>query len=84
MFEILEEKIDQAMKKMETLTQENMALREKIKEKEEVIQGAQARLDVLEEEKELIKTNVDGIFKKIHQVLGKFHKSCPNYLKLTY
>ncbi|OGP51916.1 MAG: hypothetical protein A2Y79_05695 [Deltaproteobacteria bacterium RBG_13_43_22] len=70
MFEILEEKIDQAMKKMETLTQENMALREKIKEKEEVIQGAQARLDVLEEEKELIKSKVDGILKKINRVLG--------------
>lgn len=69
-FEILEEKIDQAMKKMETLTQENMALREKIKEKEEVIQGAQARLDVLEEEKELIKSKVDGILKKINRVLG--------------
>ena len=70
MFEILEEKIDQAMKKMETLTQENMALREKIQEKEEVIQGAQARLDVLEEEKELIKSKVDGILKKINRVLG--------------
>jgi cell division protein ZapB len=69
-FEILEEKIDQAMKKMETLTQENMALREKIKEKEEVIQGAQARLDVLEEEKELIKSKVDEILKKISRVLG--------------
>ena len=69
-FEILEEKIDQAMKKMETLTQENMALREKIQEKEEVIQGAQARLDVLEEEKELIKSKVDGILKKINRVLG--------------
>ena len=69
-FEILEEKIDQAMKKMETLTQENMALREKIQEKEGVIQGAQARLDVLEEEKELIKSKVDGILKKISRVLG--------------
>ena len=69
-FEILEEKIDQAMKKMATLTQENMALREKIQEKEGVIQGAQARLDVLEEEKELIKNKVDGILKKISRVLG--------------
>ena len=69
MFEILEEKIEQAMKKMEALSQENLELKQKIKEKEGVIQGAQERLDVLEEEKEIIKGKVDGILKKISRVL---------------
>jgi FtsZ-binding cell division protein ZapB len=68
-FEILEEKIDQAMKKMESLSLENRALKKKIEEKEVVIQNAQARLDALEEEKELIKGKVDGILKKISRVL---------------
>jgi len=68
-FEILEEKIEQAMKKMEALSQENLELKQKIKEKEGVIQGAQERLDVLEEEKEIIKGKVDGILKKISRVL---------------
>ena len=69
MFEILEEKIEQAMKKMEALSQENLELKQKIKEKEGVIQGAQERLDVLEEEKEIIKGKVDGILKKISRIL---------------
>jgi cell division protein ZapB len=69
LFEILEEKIEQAMKKMEELSQENSDLKQKIKEKEEVIQSAQARLDTLEEEKELIRGKVDGILKKINRVL---------------
>ena len=69
-FEILEEKIDQAMKKMEALSQENLELKQKIQEKEGVIQGAQSRLDALEEEKEIIKGKVDGILKKINRVLG--------------
>ena len=37
MFEILEEKIDQAMKKMEALSLENLELKQKIEEKEGVI-----------------------------------------------
>ena len=69
MFEILEEKIDQAMKKMEALTLENLALKRKIEEKEAIIQNAQVHLDALEEEKELIKGKIDGILKKISQVL---------------
>ena len=70
MFEILEEKIDQAMKKMEALSLENLELKRKIEEKEVVIQGAQAHLDALEEEKELIKGKIDGILQKISRVLG--------------
>jgi len=69
-FEILEEKIDQAMKKMEALSLENLELKRKIEEKEVVIQGAQAHLDALEEEKELIKGKIDGILQKISRVLG--------------
>jgi cell division protein ZapB len=69
LFEILEEKIGQAMKKMEELSQENLSLKQKIQEKEEVIRSAQSRLDTLEEEKELIKGKVDGILKKINRVL---------------
>jgi FtsZ-binding cell division protein ZapB len=68
-FEILEEKIDQAMKKMEALTLENLALKRKIEEKEAVIQNAQTHLDELEEEKELIKSKIDGILQKISRVL---------------
>jgi len=69
-FEILEEKIDQAMKKMEALSLENLELKQKIEEKEMVIQRAQAHLDALEEEKELIKGKIDGILQKISRVLG--------------
>ncbi len=47
-----------------------MNLNKKIKEKEDVIQNAQERIDVLEEEKGLIKAKVDGILEKINQVLG--------------
>jgi hypothetical protein len=68
-FEILEEKIDQIVKKLEALSQENREFNQKIKEKEVVIQGAQERIDALEEEKELVKSKVDGILKKINQVL---------------
>ena len=84
MFEILEEKIDQAMKKMEALTLENLALKRKIEEKEAIIQNAQVHLDALEEEKELIKGKIDGILQKISQVLELSRSSCLNYLKLTY
>jgi len=69
-FEILEEKIDQAMEKMEALSRENLELKKKIKEKEQVIQSAQVRLDALEEEKEIIKGKVDEILIKINRVLG--------------
>ena len=68
-FEILEEKIEQAVKKMEALSLENLALKRKIEEKEVVIQNAQAQLDALEEEKELIKGKIDGILQKISRVL---------------
>ncbi|MBI5606574.1 MAG: cell division protein ZapB [Deltaproteobacteria bacterium] len=70
MFEILEEKIDQIVKKMEVLSQENATFKEKIKEKEAVIQSAQERIEALEEEKELIKAKVDGILEKISLVIG--------------
>jgi chromosome segregation ATPase len=69
-FEILEEKIDQIVKKLEALSQENREFNQKIMEKEAVIQSAQERIDVLEEEKELVKGKVDGILKKINLVLG--------------
>jgi FtsZ-binding cell division protein ZapB len=68
-FELLEEKIDQAMKKIEALSLENRSLRQKIEEKEAIIQNAQAHLDALEEEKELIKGKIDGILQKIIRVL---------------
>ena len=69
-FEILEEKIDQVVRKMEVLSRENQEFKQKIKEKEGVIQSAQERIDILEEEKGLIKAKVDGILEKINQVLG--------------
>ena len=69
-FEILEEKIDQVVRKMEVLSRENQEFKKKIKEKEDVIQNAQERIDILEEEKGLIKAKVDGILEKINQVLG--------------
>jgi FtsZ-binding cell division protein ZapB len=68
-FEILEEKIDRAMEKMEALTSENLALKRKIEEKEAVIQNAQVHIEALEEEKELIKGKIDGILQKISRVM---------------
>ncbi len=70
MFEILEEKIDQVVRKMEVLSRENQEFKKKIMEKEDVIQNAQERIDILEEEKGLMKAKVDGILEKITQVLG--------------
>ena len=70
MFEILEEKIDLAVKKMEALSLENLELKRKIQEKESIMQDAQRHLDALEEEKELIKGKIDGILQKINRVLG--------------
>jgi hypothetical protein len=69
-FEILEEKIDQVVKKMEVLSQENSAFKQDIEEKEIVIKGAQERIDVLEEEKALVKDKIEGMLAKINQVLG--------------
>lgn len=69
LFEILEEKIEKAAKRIEDLTHENAVLRKAIEEKEEMIRSAQARLDTLEEEKELIRGKVDGILQKISRVL---------------
>lgn len=68
-FEILEEKISQAVKRMEALSLENQALKRTIEEKEAVIKNAQAQLDAMEEEKELIKGKIDGILQKISRVL---------------
>jgi FtsZ-binding cell division protein ZapB len=69
-FEILEEKIEQVVRKMEVLSGENQEFKKKIMEKEDVIQNAQERIDILEEEKGLMKAKVDGILEKINQVLG--------------
>lgn len=68
--EILEEKIEQAVKKLEVLSKENVEFEKKIKDKDAVIKSAQDRIDALEEEKELIRSKVDGILKKISQAVG--------------
>ena len=69
-FEILEEKIDQVVRKIEVLSRENQEFKEKIKEKESLIQKAQERIDTLEEEKGLTKAKIDEILKKIGQTIG--------------
>jgi|GEM_PF-3565333 cell division protein ZapB len=69
LFDIIEEKIDRAARRIEELTRENLALKQAIQEKEEVIRNAQTRIDTLEEEKELIRGKVDGILEKINRVL---------------
>ena len=68
-FDILEEKIDQLMKKLDVLSQENIQIKKSIEEKELLIQTAQERIDALEDEKGIIKGKVDGILMKIGQVL---------------
>ena len=70
MFEILEEKIDLMVKRLESLTQENREANQKITENEEILRSAQERIDALEEEKELVKGKIEGILHKINQVLG--------------
>lgn len=69
MFEILEEKIDLVMDKIQTLSRENTKLKQKVQEQEGLVQAAQEQLDNLEEEKEIIKGKVGGILDKINQVL---------------
>jgi FtsZ-binding cell division protein ZapB len=69
-FDILEEKIDKVVEKIENLSKENETFKQKVEEKEEVIKIAQDRIDALEEEKTIIKDKVEGILKKINQVLG--------------
>jgi FtsZ-binding cell division protein ZapB len=68
-FEILEEKIDLVMDKIQTLSRENTKLKQKVQEQEGLVQAAQEQLDNLEEEKEIIKGKVGGILDKINQVL---------------
>ncbi len=70
MFGILEEKIDQVVKKMEVLSQENSAFKQEIEEKKVVIKGSQERIDVLEEEKALVREKIEGMLAKINQVLS--------------
>ncbi|HMK65126.1 MAG TPA: cell division protein ZapB [Thermodesulfobacteriota bacterium] len=70
MFEILEEKIDQVVEKMESLSEENATFKKVVEEKEEIIKSAQDRIDALEEEKTIIKSKVEGILRKINQALG--------------
>ncbi len=69
MFEILEEKIDLVMDKIQTLSRENTKLKQKVQEQEGLVQAAQEQLDNLEEEKEIIKGKVGSILDKINQVL---------------
>ena len=69
MFDILEEKIDMVMDKIQTLHRENTKLKQKVQEQEGLVQAAQEQLDNLEEEKEIIKGKVGGILDKINQVL---------------
>jgi hypothetical protein len=69
-FEILEEKIDKVVQKMETLSRENTTFKQIVEEKEEIIKSVQDRIDALEEEKTIIKDKVEGILKKINQALG--------------
>jgi len=68
-FDILEEKIDMVMDKIQTLHRENTKLKQKVQEQEGLVQAAQEQLDNLEEEKEIIKGKVGGILDKINQVL---------------
>jgi FtsZ-binding cell division protein ZapB len=68
-FEILEEKIDLVMDKIQTLSRENTKLKQKVQEQEGLVQAAQEQLDNLEEEKEIIKGKVGSILDKINQVL---------------
>ena len=69
LFDILEEKIDLLVKRIDVLSEENLQMNKKIEEKEGVIKNAQERIDALEEEKGLVRVKVDGILKKINQVL---------------
>jgi hypothetical protein len=68
-FEILEEKIDQVVEKMDTLSKENATFKKVVEAKEEIIKSAQGRIDALEEEKTIIKAKVEGILRKINQAL---------------
>jgi len=68
-FEILEEKIDLVMDKIQTLSRENTKLKQKVQEQEGLVQAAQEQLDNLGEEKEIIKGKVGSILDKINQVL---------------
>jgi hypothetical protein len=69
-FEILEEKIDQVVEKMDTMSRENATFKQLVEEKEKIIKSAQDRIDALEEEKTLIKDKVEGILRKINLALG--------------
>jgi FtsZ-binding cell division protein ZapB len=68
-FEILEEKIDLVMDKIQTLSRENTKLKQKVQEQEGLVHAAREQLDNLEEEKEIIKGKVGSILDKINQVL---------------
>jgi predicted nuclease with TOPRIM domain len=69
LLDVLEEKIEKVLDRMQALSSENDKLKQQLVEQARFVEQARERLDSLEEEKTLIQNKVDDLLKKIDQML---------------
>lgn len=69
LFELLEEKIDKVLDQVQALSRENQDLKQKMREQDKLVEQARSQMDGFEEGKQLIRNKLDGILKKITQVV---------------
>jgi uncharacterized coiled-coil DUF342 family protein len=69
LFDLLEEKIGKVLEQVQALSRENQELKQKLTDQGRFVEQTRDRLDGLEEEKNVIQNKVDGLLKKISQVI---------------
>jgi predicted nuclease with TOPRIM domain len=69
LLDVLEEKIEKVLDRMQALYSENDKLKQQLVEQARFVEQARERLDSLEEEKTLIQNKVDDLLKKIDQMI---------------
>ena len=69
LLDVLEEKIEKVLDRMQALSSENNKLKQQLVEQGRFVEQARERLDGLEEEKTLIQNKVDDLLKKIDQMV---------------
>ena len=71
LFDLLEEKINKTLGRIQELTRENEELRHKLQEQEELVQEARNQMDGIEEERVVIRNKIDGLLDKINRIIEK-------------
>jgi predicted nuclease with TOPRIM domain len=69
LLDVLEEKIEKVLDRMQALSSENDKLKQQLVEQARFVEQTRERLDSLEEEKTLIQNKVDDLLKKIDQMI---------------